>query len=126
MKLLQIPDGGIDVVRMSQIQNLDTAAYIYKVTGGKIINNFDAVDILASPSNEYMKTVMTQSGYETISGKITGNGYYRTVRELKIRNFPLNPKYNKYKNPYEEFMKDNGLSWDSNLYIDYNIEINVK
>lgn len=76
MKLLDITEGEIQMVKMSQIQNLDTAAYIFEATGGKIIRNLDTLDILAAPSNEYMKTVMTQAGYETISGRITGKGQY--------------------------------------------------
>ncbi|MBB4807238.1 hypothetical protein HNP38_002542 [Chryseobacterium defluvii] len=123
MKLLNIAEGEIQMVKMSQIQNLDTAAFIHQVTGGKIIRNFDSVDILAAPSNEYMKTVMTQAGYEAMSGRITGKGIYQTVKQLKTGKFSLNPKFN---GSYEAFMKEYGLSWDSKLYIDYNIEVKVK
>lgn len=123
MKLLQIPDGAIEIVRMSTIQNLDTAAYIHQVTNGKIIRNFETIDILSSSSNEYMKTVMTQSGYKTISGKIIGEGQYLSVNELKELGYTLNPKFN---NSYEAFMKEYGLSLDSKLYVNYNIEVKVK
>ncbi|KAB1230958.1 peptidoglycan-binding domain-containing protein [Chryseobacterium viscerum] len=123
MKLLSIAEGEIQVVKMSQIQNLDTAAFIFQVTEGKIIRNFDSIDILAAPSNGYMKTVMTQAGYETISGRITGKGIYMSVKQLKAADYPLNPKF---KGSYEAFMKEYGLSLDSKLYLDYNIEIKVK
>ena len=63
------------------------------------------------------------SGYETISGRITGKGIYQTVKQLKTRNFPINPKF---EGSYEAFMKEHGLSLDSKLYIDYNIEVKVK
>ncbi|MDQ0592009.1 hypothetical protein QFZ37_000378 [Chryseobacterium ginsenosidimutans] len=122
MKLLDIIDGEIQTVRMSQIQNLDTAAFIHKATEGKIVRNFDSVDILAAPSNEYMKTVMTQAGYETVSGRITGKGIYMSVKELKSRNYTLNPKFK----TYEDFMKEYGLDLGSKLYIDYNIEVKVE
>ncbi|MBB4807235.1 hypothetical protein HNP38_002539 [Chryseobacterium defluvii] len=70
-----------------------------------------------------MKTVMTQVGYEVMSGRITGKGIYQTVKQLKTGNFSLNPKFN---GSYEAFMKEYGLSWESKLYIDYNIEVKVK
>lgn len=111
---------------MSQIQNLETIGYIAKTMRESGVKKLSDINILEAPSNGYVKTTMQQAGYETISGKITGNGDYLTVKQLKGRDFPLNPKYKDFKNPYEEFMKDNGLSWDSNLYINYNIEINVK
>ncbi|MBW7675491.1 hypothetical protein [Chryseobacterium chendengshani] len=123
MKLLNIAKGEIQTVRMSQIQNLDTAAFIHQVTEGKIVRNFDSVDILAAPSNEYMKTVMTQAGYETMSARITGKGQYFSVKQLKNRDFPLNPKFN---GSYEAFMKEHGLSLSDMLYLNYNIEVKVK
>lgn len=123
MKLLNIPEGDIQIVRMSQIQNLDTAAFIHNITGGKIIYNFDSVDILAAPSNEYMKTVMIQAGYEIISGNITGKGQYMSVRDLKNYDFPLNPKF---KGSYEAFMEKYGLSWYDMLYLNYNIIARVR
>jgi hypothetical protein len=123
MKLLEIAEGEIEVVRMAQIQNLDTAAFIHQITEGKIIRNFDSIDILDAPSNAYMKTVMTQAGYETISAKITGKGQYFTVKDLQKYNFPLNPKFN---GSYDAFMKEHGLTLSDRLYINYNIEVKVK
>ncbi|HEX7869640.1 MAG TPA: hypothetical protein VF455_05940 [Chryseobacterium sp.] len=116
MKLLNIAEGEIQMVKMSQIQNLETIGYIHQVTGGKIIRNFDSVDILAAPSNEYMKTVMTQAGYETISGRITGKGQYFSVKQLKSRNWDIP----------DELMKKYNLSESSMLYINFNIEVKVK
>ncbi|MGN7863221.1 peptidoglycan-binding domain-containing protein [Chryseobacterium sp. 22458] len=123
MKLLSIAEGEIQVVKMSQIQNLDTAAFIHKMTEGKIIRNFDSIDILDAPSNAYMKTVMTQAGYETISGRITGKGQYISVKQLQKNDYPLNPKF---KGSYDAFMKEHGLTLSDMLYINYNIEIKVK
>jgi hypothetical protein len=123
MKLLEIAEGEIEVVRMAQIQNLDTPAFIHQITEGKIIRNFDSIDILDAPSNAYMKTVMTQAGYETISAKITGKGQYFTVKDLQKYNFPLNPKFN---GSYDAFMKEHGLTLSDRLYINYNIEVKVK
>ena len=97
--------------------------YIYLANRGKIVRNFDSVDILAAPSNEYMKTVMTQAGYETMSGRITGKGKFFSVRQLKNNDFPLNPKFN---GSYEAFMKEYGLSLSDMLYLNYNIEVKVK
>jgi len=123
MKLLDIAEGEIQMVKMSQIQNLDTAAFIHNATGGKIVRNFDSVDILAAPSNEYMKTVMTQAGYETMSGRITGKGQYFSLKQIMKDEYPLNPKFN---GSYETFMKEYGLSESSMLYMNYNIEAKVK
>lgn len=123
MKLLNIHEGDIQMVRMSQIQNLDTAAFIHNITGGKITYNFDSVDILGAPSNEYMKTVMTQAGYKIISGEITGKGVYISVEELKNKNYPLNPKF---KNSYEAFMEKYRLSLYDRLYLNYNIIAKVR
>lgn len=123
MKLLNIAEGEIQMVKMSQIQNLDTAAFIHQVIGGKIIRNFDSVDILAAPSNEYMKTVMTQAGYETTSGRIIGQGQYFSVKQLKNRDYPLNPKF---EGSYDAFMKEHGLSLSDMLYMNYNIEVKVR
>lgn len=103
------------MVKMSQIQNLETMGYIHQVTGGKKITNFDEIDILAAPSNEYMKTVMIQAGYETINGRIIGKGVYQTVKKLRP-----------YFDITDEFMKKYGLSESSMLYMNFNIEVKVK
>ena len=116
MKLLDIAEGEIQTVRMAQIQNLETMGYIHQVTGGKKITNFDAIDILAAPSNEYMKTVMTQAGYETMSGRIIGKGQYFTVKQLKASKWDIS----------DEFMKKYNLSESSMLYMNFNIEVKVK
>lgn len=123
MKLLNIAKGDIQIVRMSQIQNLDTAAFIHNITEGKIIYNFDSIDILAAPSNDYMKTVMIQAGYEIVNGKIIGEGRYFSVEELKNYDFPLNPKF---RGSYEAFMKKYGLSGHDKLYLNYNIIAKVR
>lgn len=116
MKLLDITEGEIQTVRMAQIQNLETMGYIHQVTGSKKIVNSDAIDILAAPSNEYMKTVMTQAGYETMSGRITGKGQYFTVKQLKASKWDVS----------DEFMKKYNLSESSMLYMNFNIEVKVK
>ncbi|WP_294282769.1 hypothetical protein [uncultured Chryseobacterium sp.] len=115
MKLLKIAEGEIQTVRMAQIQNLETMGYIHQVTGGKIIRNFDSIDILATPSNGYMKTVMTQAGYETISGRITGKGQYLSVKQLRP-----------YFDITTEYMQKYNLSESSMLYMNFNIEVKVK
>ncbi|MDP9958537.1 hypothetical protein [Chryseobacterium lathyri] len=115
MKLLKIGEGEIQTVRMSQIQNLETMGYIHQVTEGKIVRNFDSIDILAAPSNEYMKTVMTQAGYETVSGRITGKGQYFSIKELKRNKWNIT----------DEFMQKYNLSENSMLYMNFNIEVKL-
>lgn len=115
MKLLKIGEGEIQTVRMSQIQNLETMGYIHQVTEGKIVRNFDSIDILAAPSNEYMKTVMTQAGYETVSGRITGKGQYFSIKELKRNKWSIT----------DEFMQKYNLSENSMLYMNFNIEVKL-
>ncbi|WP_294231080.1 hypothetical protein [uncultured Chryseobacterium sp.] len=116
MKLLNITEGEMQLVKMSQIQNLETMGYIHEVTGGKIIRNFDSVDILAAPSNEYMTTIITQAGYENISGRIIGQGQYFSIKQLKARQWDIS----------DEFMKKYDLSESSMLYMNFNIEVKVK
>lgn len=118
MKLLGITKGEIKLVKMAQIQNLETMGYIHKAMKEKGLTRLEDVDILAAPSNEYMKTVMTQAGYETISGKIikTDVTTKLSIRRLKSEGFPIT----------KEFMKKYDLSDNSELFIDFNIEVNVK
>lgn len=116
MKLLGIAKGEIQIVKMAQIQNLETMGYIYKTMKEKGFTKLSEVDILAAPSNEYMKTVMTQAGYQLRTGEIIEKGKYFTVNELKNEGFNITKEYmNKY-----------GLTNSSKLYIDFDILVKVK
>lgn len=112
MKLLQIPDGGIDVVRMSQIQNLVTMGYIAKTMRESGIKKLADINILEAPSMGYIKTTMQQAGYELINAEIKG-GNYASVKQLKASKWDIP----------DNFMNKYGLTDNSQLYLNFNIEI---
>jgi hypothetical protein len=64
-----------------------------------------------------MKTVMIQAGYELKSGKIIENSITKaiTISELR-RSFEIT----------NDFMSKYGLSNNSKLFINFDIEVNVK
>lgn len=118
MKLMGIAKGEIQTVKMAQIQNLETMGYIYQTMKEKNLVNLASVDILKAPSNEYMKTVMTQAGYEIMSGKIMVRDITEqlTIKELKNERFSIT----------KEFMEKYDLSETSKLYINFDIEAQVR
>ncbi|SEC37134.1 hypothetical protein SAMN04489761_2805 [Tenacibaculum sp. MAR_2009_124] len=118
MKLLNIPEGGIEKVKMSQIQNLETMGYLTKVAKEKGITDFTNLNVLEAPSMNYVKTTMLQAGYNLDEANIvfTDITQFFKIKELKSFGFNIS----------EDFMKKYNLGLDDELLINFNIEIKTK
>jgi hypothetical protein len=117
MKLMNIP-GALTKAKMSTIQNIETMIYIQKLMrNSPNISDISQIgnQILDAPSVGYVKTTLQQSGYEIGTAKIVKN---QSTYKLKARD--IDDEF-AVRGLDEGTLKKNGLNWDTELYINFDI-----
>ncbi len=117
MKYLQIPDGSLQKLKLSLVQNAEIMRDIYFIMQEhNLLHLQEAGEYLLQKSGiQYAVTLLKQAGYDIDQVKILNEGYthYRTTREIRDKNHVTEIT--------EQWLQQNNLSWNSKFYIHFNV-----
>lgn len=117
IKYLQIPQGSIQKLKLSLVQNAEIMRDIYFIMQeNNLLNLQEAGEYLLNKSGiQYAVTMIKQAGYDIRQVKILEESYthYLTTREIRD---------NKHVTEItDQWLQQNNLSWNDRFYIHFNV-----
>lgn len=117
MKYLQIPEGSLQKLKLSLVQNAEIMRDIYVVMQEyNLLNLQEAGDYLLDKSGiQYAVTMIKQAGYDINKVKILDEGYthYLTTREIRDKKHVAEIT--------DQWLQQNNLTWNSKFYIHFDV-----
>lgn len=117
IKYLPIPQGRIQKLKLSLVQNAEIMRDIYFIMQeNNLLNLQEAGEYLLQKSGvQYAVTMIKQAGYDISQVKILDEGYthYLTAREIRDKKH--------VEEITDQWLQQNNLTWNSRFYIHFNV-----
>ena len=121
MKYLQIPEGSLQNLKLSLVQNAEIMRDIYFIMQENNLLNLQEVgDYLLNKSGiQYATTMIKQAGYDISKVNVLDQAYthYLTTREIRDK-----------KNVVEitdQWLQQNNLTWNSKFYVHFDVVLEL-